>query len=177
MDCQQLNKCLKKTTEHSLILIDEFGKGTNVIDGPSLFGSVLFYLINVNCRAIICTHFHELFSDIVLGKNKVIEENINFFKTEIVVGETREFITFLYKVKKGISFRSFGVACAKFCNLNEDVVADANAIYDLMVDNDKSKATKLADLLTFGSSMDENDLNEEYSEYKTKMIGFLKEEF
>ncbi|KAL6936179.1 hypothetical protein ACO0OL_002374 [Hanseniaspora opuntiae] len=177
LDCQQLNKCLKKTTEHSLILIDEFGKGTNVIDGPSLFGSVLFYLINVNCRAILCTHFHELFSDIVLGKNKVIEENINFFKTEIVVGETREFITFLYKVKNGISFRSFGVACAKYCNLNEDVVADANAIYELMVDNKKSKATKMADLLRFASSMDDNDLNEEYSEYKTKMIGFLKEEF
>lgn len=177
LDCQQLNKCLKKTTEHSLILIDEFGKGTNVIDGPSLFGSVLFYLINVNCRAILCTHFHELFSDIVLGKNKVIEENINFFKTEIVVGETREFITFLYKVKNGISFRSFGVACAKYCNLNEDVVADANVIYELMVDNKKSKTTKMADLLRFASSMDDNDLNEEYSEYKTKMIGFLKEEF
>lgn len=177
LDCQQLNKCLKKTTEHSLILIDEFGKGTNVIDGPSLFGSVLFYLINTKCRAILCTHFHELFSDIVLGKNKIIEENINFFKTEIVVNDSQEFITFLYKVCKGISFRSFGVACAKYCNLNEDVVADANMIYDLMFDNEKNKATKMADLLRFASNMDENNLNEEYAEYKSKMIDFLKEEF
>ncbi|KAL6933243.1 hypothetical protein ACO0R3_002344 [Hanseniaspora guilliermondii] len=177
LDCQQLNKCLKKTTEHSLILIDEFGKGTNVIDGPSLFGSVLFYLIDTSCRAILCTHFHELFSDIVLGKDEVIEKNINFFKTEIVFGETQEFITFLYKIRKGISFRSFGVACAKYCNLNENVVADANVIYDLMVDNEKSKKTKMADLLRFVSNMDENNLNEEYSKYKTKMIDFLKEEF
>lgn len=177
LDCQQMNKCLKKTTEHSLVLIDEFGKGTNVIDGPSLFGGVLFHLIEAKCRAVLCTHFHELFSDDVLGKDQMIQRNINFYMTDIVVGENREFITFLYKLKRGISFKSFGVICAKYCNVNDQVVSDASFISDLMVSSDQSKNEKMTNLFQFLSNTNESALNEEYQQYKTLMIDFLKKEF
>ncbi|KOH51342.1 MSH5p Protein of the MutS family [Saccharomyces cerevisiae] len=41
LDSQQMAKSLSLATEKSLILIDEYGKGTDILDGPSLFGSIM----------------------------------------------------------------------------------------------------------------------------------------
>ena len=61
LDSQQMAKSLSLATEKSLILIDEYGKGTDILDGPSLFGSIMVNMSkNEKCpRILACTHFHE----------------------------------------------------------------------------------------------------------------------
>lgn len=52
---------LRHATGRSLLLFDEFGKGTNVIDGISVLAGVIRHLLaRADCpRAIISTHFTE----------------------------------------------------------------------------------------------------------------------
>lgn len=141
LDSQQMAKCLSLMTERSLILVDEFGKGTDVIDGPAIFGSIMCTLAKTKqCpRIISCTHFHELF------KNENLTENIPgiiHYATDILLNDTRgqsltgnslavenNFgITFLYTVKEGISKQSFGIYCAKICGVKESIVSRAEEL-------------------------------------------------
>lgn len=141
LDSQQMAKCLSLMTERSLILVDEFGKGTDVIDGPAIFGSIICTLAKTKqCpRIISCTHFHELF------KSENLTENIPgiiHYATDILLNNTRgqsltgntivvekNFgITFLYSVKEGISKQSFGIYCAKICGVEKSIVSRAEEL-------------------------------------------------
>uniref|UniRef100_A0A803SX63 MutS protein homolog 5 n=1 Tax=Anolis carolinensis TaxID=28377 RepID=A0A803SX63_ANOCA len=63
IDLNQVAKAVNNATERSLVLIDEFGKGTNTVDGLSLLAAVLRYWIKqaTNCPHIfVATNFHSL---------------------------------------------------------------------------------------------------------------------
>ena len=63
IDLSQVSKALRYATANSLILLDEFGKGTSSADGISLLASVIRHLLERReCpRTVISTHFSELF--------------------------------------------------------------------------------------------------------------------
>mgnify|MGYP001204956498 FL=1 len=44
IDTQQMSNMLKSCTKKSLLLIDEFGKGTSSKDGPALLASVVCHI-------------------------------------------------------------------------------------------------------------------------------------
>ncbi|OBA25914.1 P-loop containing nucleoside triphosphate hydrolase protein [Hanseniaspora valbyensis NRRL Y-1626] len=186
-DCQQLNKCLQLATKDSLLLIDEFGKGTDVIDGPSLFGGILETLITIECRVLLCTHFHELFNRKVLGNDKELLNKINFYTTEIIVTKKQKqnnidsnndnFLTFLYKVKEGISFDSFGVICAEYCGMNKEIVEDAKKISKLLTATDQENDENISELFAMINNQNEETIDMEYQEKKKIMMNFLKTEF
>lgn len=64
-DVTSLSYILRHATSHSLLLIDEFGKGTSSHDGPALLASVIEHF---NCMeqqsplVITATHMHEIFT-------------------------------------------------------------------------------------------------------------------
>eukprot|EP00941_MAST-03F_sp_MAST-3F-sp1_P004909 g4909.t1 len=75
LDCLQVAKVLTGSTPQSLVLIDEFGKGTNIADGLSLFAAALEELSNrgSNCpRTLVTTHFQQTEWDGQLPKNGVL---------------------------------------------------------------------------------------------------------
>eukprot|EP00438_Fugacium_kawagutii_P010055 Skav204550 [mRNA] locus=scaffold3346:126542:150103:- [translate_table: standard] len=63
LDLSQLSLALKHATASSLVLLDEFGKGTRAADGVALLGATIEFL----CRwkdgpkALVATHFTEIF--------------------------------------------------------------------------------------------------------------------
>ncbi|KAG1440741.1 hypothetical protein G6F56_011793 [Rhizopus delemar] len=60
-DLQQLQKALSNSTCRSLVIIDEFGKGTENADGAALFCSILGYFLSMTdqCPKVLSsTHFH-----------------------------------------------------------------------------------------------------------------------
>ncbi|AET41376.1 MutS family protein MSH5 Ecym_8081 [Eremothecium cymbalariae DBVPG len=146
LDAQQMAKCIGLMTEKSLLLIDEFGKGTDIIDGPALFGAIISHLgKNERCpRTIACTHYNELFGPAILTDSI---PGVVHFQTQILLNSVsasgkidatilNEGITFLYKVSKGLAKSSFGVYCAKICGLNENIVSRAEHLVKLINDGE-----------------------------------------
>ncbi|CCK69491.1 MutS family protein MSH5 KNAG_0C03870 [Huiozyma naganishii CBS 8797] len=129
LDSRQMSKCLAFATPRSLVLIDEYGKGTDVIDGPALFGAIIKHLSTDKAcpRVLATTHFHELFKPDLLTTHI---PGVQHYVTEILWDNTTPGsetepnfgLTFLYTIKKGICDNSFGVYCAKICGLKKSIV-------------------------------------------------------
>ena len=62
IDLTQMGKILRQSTERSLVLVDEFGKGTAPMSGMSVLAAAVDHLSSIGCRAVVTTHFLELFS-------------------------------------------------------------------------------------------------------------------
>lgn len=61
IDLQQISAALNLVTERSLLIIDEFGKGTDSNDGAGLACAVFEYLLSLEERCpkvLSATHFH-----------------------------------------------------------------------------------------------------------------------
>ena len=64
IDLQQVTQALRLATRRSLILIDEFGKGTESADGAGLAAGLFTHLLERGVespKVLAATHFHEIF--------------------------------------------------------------------------------------------------------------------
>jgi DNA mismatch repair protein MSH5 len=62
LDLTKMGSILRRATPHSLVLIDEFGKGTSPASGIALLTAALRRLVSIQCKVICTTHFLEIFS-------------------------------------------------------------------------------------------------------------------
>ncbi|XP_022252966.1 mutS protein homolog 5-like isoform X2 [Limulus polyphemus] len=65
IDLNQMAQALRKATSHSLVVIDEFGKGTEAVDGLALLTSSLQFWLKKEqaCpHVFVSTHFHSIFN-------------------------------------------------------------------------------------------------------------------
>lgn len=97
IDVQQIALSLQTMTHRSLLVIDEFGKGTAGVDGAALFGALLEYLIHREehmPKVLTATHFHEVFEQNLLNLYSV-----TFKHMQIVVDDqhTTRNVTYLYR--------------------------------------------------------------------------------
>ncbi|EGG05517.1 uncharacterized protein MELLADRAFT_116742 [Melampsora larici-populina 98AG31] len=122
MDLQQVSFMLRNCSRRSLLLLDEFGKGTDPIDGQAIFCSVVEHLIRrgIECpKTILSTHFHAVFSSgsmpvglpihychmsIILSTN-AHQSNSNRSSTDLEP-------TYLYKLSPGLVTLSHALGCA-----------------------------------------------------------------
>ncbi|RLV89538.1 MutS protein 5 [Spathaspora sp. JA1] len=139
IDLHQLSRCVSLSTDRSLLIIDEFGKGTDSIDSSALFGGALKYFATMEKppRCIFSTHFQELFKQ---NELKVEFESpvYKFVSMEILLQkrgeEYEDNITYLYNVKSGVTNQSFGIYCAKECGIKPEIISRAQDIAK-MLDN------------------------------------------
>ena len=57
---KHLKQILKNADAHSLVLIDEFGAGTEPIIGGAIAEAIMEELVNAHCKGIITTHYSNL---------------------------------------------------------------------------------------------------------------------
>ncbi|RHZ44737.1 MutS family protein MSH5 [Aspergillus thermomutatus] len=129
-DLQQISFDLKQVTGRSLLLIDEFGKGTNESDGIGLACGILEHLLNLEDapKVIAATHFHEIFENGFLQPRPRLQ--LGHMEVRIS-GESRQVedqITYLYNFRPGRSNKSFGTICAAMNGISQTIVDRANEL-------------------------------------------------
>ncbi|KAJ3023757.1 MutS protein msh5 [Thoreauomyces humboldtii] len=97
IDLLQVSNALRTASERSLVLLDEFGKGTQLSDGIGLSCAVLesFAQRKELCPKILtATHFHEVYTHDVLN---IPPDHLLNCNMEIVESEGASVLTFLYR--------------------------------------------------------------------------------
>jgi DNA mismatch repair protein MutS len=103
---------LKTATSHSLVLLDEIGRGTSTYDGISIAWAVAEYLLTTPASAaktLFATHYWEL--------TKLEQEIKGAVNYQVAVSETAEGIVFLRKIIQGGTDKSYGIHVAKLAGL------------------------------------------------------------
>ncbi|CAI5771285.1 mismatch repair Msh6 isoform X2 [Podarcis lilfordi] len=125
VELSETSSILRHATEHSLVLMDELGRGTATFDGTAIASAVVKELSeNIKCRTMFSTHYHSLVEDyshtpsVRLGHMACMVEN----ETD---DPSQETITFLYKFIKGACPKSYGFNAARLANIPEEVIQKA----------------------------------------------------
>lgn len=119
---------LHRATKHSLVALDELGRGTATVDGSSIASSVLQYLSHtVTCRGIFATHYHNV-AESFEEDDHVALKHMACTVRESSDGSGVDDVIFLYQLTDGACPKSYGANVAKLAGLPIDVVSRAATI-------------------------------------------------
>lgn len=111
---------LNHVTKHSLVILDEVGRGTSTFDGVSIAWAVSEFLLRIQARTFFATHYHEL-TQLALKYPRVINLNV-------LVREWQDELIFLHQIGPGGADRSYGIHVAKLAGIPGEVVGRARDI-------------------------------------------------
>ena len=112
---------LNTSTEKSLVILDEIGRGTSTFDGLAIAWSVLEYLHEkIKSLTLFATHYHEL---------TALKENLkNLSCHKMSVKEWNSSIIFMHKIISGEADKSYGIHVAKLAGIPSEVTNSAEKI-------------------------------------------------
>ena len=123
VEMTEVAEILRHATCHSLLILDEIGRGTSTFDGMSIAQAVLEYAADpktLGAKTMFATHYHEL---------TVMEEKMKGVKNyNIAVRKHGEDITFLRRIVPGGADDSFGIEVARLAGVPDKVVRRARQI-------------------------------------------------
>ncbi|EUC27440.1 hypothetical protein COCCADRAFT_9965 [Bipolaris zeicola 26-R-13] len=128
LELQQISLALSLVTRRSLLLIDEFGKGTASSDGAGLACAVMEYLLNLGSerpKVIGATHFHEIFEMDLLKPRPTLGFGYMEVRVDTEAKKIHDQITYLYNFREGRSTSSFGTCCAAMNGVPSKIVQRA----------------------------------------------------
>lgn len=148
IDLNQVAKAVNNATERSLVLIDEFGKGTNTLDGLSLLAAVLRYWISqgTQCpQVFVSTNFHSLMQLELLPDTPLLE-----YLTMETHQDGDELI-FFYQIKQGMSTVSHAANIAALAGMPAKIIERGVEVSELIRNG---KAIKRIDHPSKGDRME-----------------------
>ncbi|WP_286162408.1 DNA mismatch repair protein MutS [Methylobacillus flagellatus] len=109
---------LHNATPHSLVLLDEIGRGTSTFDGLALAWAVAKQLLEKNrSYTLFATHYFEL--------TRLVEEFKQAANVHLDAVEHGSGIVFLHAVEEGPASQSYGLQVAQLAGVPRTVVAAA----------------------------------------------------
>ena len=109
---------LNNATEHSLVLMDEIGRGTSTFDGLSLAWACAVQLAEQNhSYTLFATHYFEL--------TTLANEYPTIHNIHMGAMEYKEKIIFLHKVQNGAANQSYGIQVAQLAGIPKTVIETA----------------------------------------------------
>ena len=131
LEMNEVSNILKNATKHSLIILDEIGRGTSTFDGLSIAWAVAEYVQNkrkIGAKTLFATHYHELTE---------LENQLEGVKNySVAVKKRGDDITFLRKIVRGGTDDSYGIEVAALAGVPKEVITRAKKILK-KVENDE----------------------------------------
>jgi DNA mismatch repair protein MutS len=116
---------LHNATSHSLILMDEIGRGTSTFDGLSLAWAIARHIATrLRSFTLFATHYFELTT---LATEVEGCANVHLDATEHGDG-----IVFLHAVKEGPASRSYGLQVAQLAGVPREVIGQARQFLEML---------------------------------------------
>ena len=114
-------RILHQSTNSSLVILDEVGRGTATFDGLSLAWAIVEYLhATSRPKTLFATHYHEL-TELATTLDGVINQTL-------AVKEWQDRIVFLRRVIPGSSDKSYGLHVARLAGIPASVIERAGQI-------------------------------------------------
>jgi DNA mismatch repair protein MutS len=121
VEMSETSAILHNATAHSLVLLDEIGRGTSTYDGVAIAWAVTEHLHDrIGCKAMFATHYHELMQ---LPERLQHARNFN-----VAVQEAGDTVLFLHRLEPGGTNRSYGIHVGQLAGLPAPVVSRAKEI-------------------------------------------------
>ena len=121
LEMKETAQMLQSSTDQTLVILDEVGRGTSTFDGMSLAQAILEYLVcHIKATTFFATHYHELTS--------MADQYPRITNKHIKILEEGSKITFLYQLTDGLAGKSYGIHVAKLAGLPPSVIHRAEHI-------------------------------------------------
>ncbi len=137
VEMSEVAEIVRNATKHSLVILDEVGRGTSTFDGISIARAVSEHIATskqLGCKTLFATHYHELIE---------LENELPGVKNySVAVSKRGEDIKFLRKIVRGGVDDSYGIEVAKLAGIPSKIISRARELLgDLEVDNEKKIAS------------------------------------
>ena len=118
LEMTEAAQILRAATPHSLVLMDEIGRGTSTFDGLALASGIAAYLHNkTQALTLFATHYFELTE---FPATHHFASNVH-----VSAAESGHSIVFLHAIEPGPASRSYGIQVAKLAGVPAAVVNHA----------------------------------------------------
>ncbi len=118
LEMTEAAQILHTATPHSLVLMDEIGRGTSTFDGLALAGGIAAYLHNkTQAFTLFATHYFEL--------TEFPAQHHGAINVHVSAVESGSNIVFLHHIEPGPASKSYGIAVAKLAGVPGAVVTHA----------------------------------------------------
>ncbi|MFY7882697.1 MAG: DNA mismatch repair protein MutS [Fimbriimonas sp.] len=111
---------LNHATEHSLVILDEVGRGTSTFDGLAIAWAMTEHLVKVGAKTLFATHYHQL--------NTLEASNPTIKNFRVSVEEYGDEIIWTHRVLPGGADRSYGIHVARMAGVPHSVLSRAQEI-------------------------------------------------
>lgn len=131
IDLQQVALSIALATRRTLVVIDEFGIGTDAVDGAALACGVFEYFLSLGAhrpKVLGATHFHEIFENGFLSERPELSFGHMEVRVEANAELVEDQITYLYNYVPGRSTSSFGTYCASLNGIDPAIVERADEL-------------------------------------------------
>lgn len=135
---------LNNASAHSLVLMDEIGRGTSTYDGLSLAWACAEYLARkINAFTLFATHYFEL--------TELATQLPQLANVHLDAVEYEDTIRFMHAVQEGAANRSYGLQVAQLAGVPKPVIQAARQKLQQLEQQPQSKATELSTMQTQAS--------------------------
>lgn len=120
MEMTEAAAIIHSATEHSLVLMDEIGRGTSTLDGLALASAIAAQLHDRNKSfTLFATHYFEL--------TEFPRQHPRALNLHVSAAESGDDIVFLHAIEPGPASRSYGVQVARLAGMPPGLIRQARA--------------------------------------------------
>jgi DNA mismatch repair protein MutS len=125
LEMTEASAILHSASEHSLVLMDEIGRGTSTFDGLALAGAIASHLHDRNRSfTLFATHYFEL--------TEFPAKHRHALNMHVSAAESGDDIVFLHAIEAGPASRSYGVQVARLAGMPAPVLRQARGALDAL---------------------------------------------